>query len=296
MEKFNEDRIDGRTKLIGLIATPIGHSLSPRMHNMSMKKLGLNYTYMTFEVGNEQLEDVIKGFRALNLRGWNVSMPNKMKIIPYLDELSPAAKFDGAVNTVVNENGKLIGHNTDGVGYVRGLKEAGVDITDKKMVLLGAGGAATAIAIQTALDGLAEISIFNCEDQFTENAKRNVRVINEEMENINCKAHFYPLEDTEKLKEEISTCDILTNATGVGMNPLEGKSLITDASWLRKDLVVSDTIYSPRKTKLLELAEEAGCKAAINGLNMMLFQGAKAFEIWFGKEMPIDLVKQQMGF
>ncbi|MFT8871820.1 MAG: shikimate dehydrogenase [Sporolactobacillus sp.] len=296
MSEFTEDRIDGRTKLIGLIATPIGHSLSPRMHNISMKKLGLNYTYMAFEVGNDQLEDVVKGFRALNIRGWNVSMPNKMKIIPYLDELAPAAKFAGAVNTVVNENGKLIGHITDGIGYVRGLKEAGVDIKGKKMTLMGAGGAATAIAIQTALDGLAEISIFNRDDQFLEHAKRNVRVINEEMDGVSCKAHFYSLEDEERLKKEISSSDILTNGTGVGMNPLQGKSLIPDMDWLRKELIVSDVVYMPRKTKLLEMAEAAGCQKAINGLNMMLFQGAKAFEIWFGQDMPIELVKTQMGF
>ncbi|CAM3119546.1 shikimate dehydrogenase [Sporolactobacillus spathodeae] len=296
MEEFHEDRIDGRTQLIALLATPIGHSISPRMHNLSLKKLGLNAAYMAFEVGSEQLEDVIKGFRALAIRGWNVSMPNKKKIIPYLDELSPAAKFAGAVNTVVNENGRLIGHNTDGLGYVHGLKETGVGINGKKMTLLGAGGAATAIAIQAALDGLAEISIFNHEGPSLANAERNTRIINDEMTGTSCQAHFYSLEDTERLKEEIRTSDILTNATNVGMRPLEGQSLIPDSSWLRSELVVSDVIYMPRKTKLLELAEEAGCKKISNGLNMVLFQGAEAFKIWFGQAMPIDFVKERMGF
>lgn len=125
-------RINGKTQLIGLLATPIGHSLSPTMHNLAFKKLGLNYAYLAFEVGNEQLEDVVTGMRALGVRGFNVSMPNKMKIIPYLDQLADSAKFSGAVNTVVNDNGTLTGHSTDGMGYVRNLKEHGVDIAGKK--------------------------------------------------------------------------------------------------------------------------------------------------------------------
>lgn len=286
-------RIDGRTKLIGLIATPIGHSLSPAMHNMSFRKLGLNYAYMAFEVGNEQLADVVRGFRALNIRGFNVSMPNKTKILPLLDELSPAAQFAGAVNTVVNENGKLIGHITDGTGFMRGLKEANVAYVGKKMTLMGAGGAATAIAIQAALDGVAEISIFNRDDEFYPRAVKNAHIINEEMKDVKCKANVYRLEDLDKLKEEIANSDILVNGTCVGMKPLEGQSLIPDTSWLRPELVVADVVYIPRKTKLLEQAESVGCKF-LNGLGMMLWQGAKAFEIWTGQEMPVEYVKEQL--
>jgi shikimate dehydrogenase len=287
-------RIDGRTKLIGLLATPIGHSLSPAMQNMSLRERGLNYAYMAFEVGNEQLSDVVTGMRALGVRGFNVSMPNKMKILPLLDELSPAAQFTGAVNTVVNENGKLIGHITDGTGYMRALKEAGVDFVGKKMTLMGAGGAATAIAIQAALDGVAEISIFNREDDFYHRALKNAQIINEEIDGINCKATVYNLDDADRLKEEIATSDILTNATGVGMKPLEGESVVPDASWLRPELIVSDVVYIPRKTRLLELAEEAGCVKVINGLGMMLWQGAAAFKLWTGEEMPVEYVKEQM--
>ncbi|MDR4945722.1 shikimate dehydrogenase [Neobacillus cucumis] len=286
-------RIDGRTKLLGLLATPIGHSLSPAMHNMSLRKLGLNYAYMAFEVGNQELADVVTGMRALKIRGFNVSMPNKTKILPLLDELSPAAQFAGAVNTVVNEDGKLIGHITDGTGYMRALKEAGIDFVGKKMTLMGAGGAATAIAIQAALDGVGEISIFNRDDEFFERAVKNAQIINEEIEGINCKATVYRLEDLEKLKEEIESSDILTNATGVGMKPLEGQCLIPDPSYLRPDLIVSDVVYIPRKTRLLEMAETVGCQT-LNGLGMMLWQGAKAFEIWTGQEMPVEYVKEQM--
>lgn len=288
----DQGRIDGRTQLIGLIATPIGHSLSPAMHNMSFRKLGLNNVYMAFEVGSQQLEDVLAGFRALNLRGFNVSMPNKMKILPYLDEVTPAARFVGAVNTVVNENGKLIGYNTDGIGYVRGLKENGVDIKGKKMTLMGAGGAASAVAIQCAIDGAAEIHIFNREDESYQRALKNADIINNEIDG-NCRATVHHIEDQELLRSSIESSDILTNATGVGMKPLEGQSIITDPSWLRPELIVSDVVYNPRKTKLLEIAESAGCKA-INGLGMMLWQGAKAFELWTGQEMPVKYVKEQM--
>lgn len=288
----DQGRIDGKTELIGLIATPIGHSLSPAMHNMSFRKLGLNYVYMAFEVGNQQLEDVLAGFRALRLRGFNVSMPNKMQISPYLDEVTPAARFVGAVNTVVNEDGKLIGYNTDGIGYVRGLMESGVDIKGKKMTLMGAGGAASAIAIQCAIDGAAEIHIFNREDEAYQRALKNADIINNEIDG-NCRATVHHLEDIELLRASIESSDILTNATGVGMKPLEGQSIIPDPSWLLPDLIVSDIVYNPRKTRLLEMAESVGCKA-INGLGMMLWQGAKAFELWTDQEMPVDYVKEQM--
>ena len=289
----DQGRIDGRTKLLGLLATPIGHSLSPAMHNMSLRKLGLNYAYMAFEVGNQQLADVVTGMRALEVRGFNVSMPNKTKILPLLDELSPAAQFAGAVNTVVNENGKLVGHITDGTGYMRGLKEAGIDVVGKKMVLMGAGGAATAIAIQAALDGVAEIAIFNRDDEFYARAEKNVQIINEEMKDVNCKATVHRLEDQEALKAAIAEADILTNGTGVGMKPLQDECLIPDASWLRPELIVTDVVYIPRKTKLLEMAEGVGCKT-LNGLGMMLWQGARAFEMWTGEEMPVEYVKEQM--
>ncbi|MEW9674312.1 shikimate dehydrogenase [Ammoniphilus sp. 3BR4] len=288
----NFGRINGKTQLIGLIASPVSQSLSPTMHNMAFRKLGLNYAYMAFDVEPDQLADVITGIRALNLRGFNVSMPNKMRILPLLDELTPAAQFIGAVNTVVNENGKLIGHNTDGIGYMRSLKEAGIIYAGKKMTLLGAGGAGTAVAIQAALDGIAEISIFNRDDEFFPRAIRNAEIINEQIKDRACKVTVYSLEDSEKLKAEISSSDLLTNATSVGMKP-EGQSLILESSWLRPDLIVSDVIYNPGKTKLLEQAESVGCHA-INGLGMMLWQGAQAFEMWTGQEMPVEYVKEQL--
>ena len=286
-------RIDGKTKLIGFLAKPAGHSKSPAIHNAAFRKLNLNYAFMAFEVGNEQLADAITGIRALNIQGFSVSMPNKIDILPLLDGLSPAAELIGAVNTVVNHNGQLIGYNTDGIGYMHSLATAGVNYKGKKMTILGAGGAATAITIQAALEGVAEISIFNREDQFFPNALRNAEIINKKMKDTNCIARVYPLEDLARLKEEITTSQILTNATDVGMKHLEGQSLLPDPSWLHPSQIVTDIIYFPDRTKLLEQAIAIGCKT-INGLGMLLWQGAEQFRIWTGQEMPIEDVKQQI--
>ena len=285
------ERIPGHTELIGLIATPIRHSSSPRMHNEAFAKLGLDYAYLAFEVGNEELEDTIKGFRAMKVRGSNVSMPNKTVVHKYLDKLSDAAEMCGAVNTIVNDDGVLTGHITDGIGYMSGLKDAGIDIIGKKMTIVGAGGAATAIQVQAALDGVKEISIFNRKDEFYERARKTVKDINEK---TNCKATLYDLEDLDKLKEEIASSYIFTNATGMGMKPLEGQTYIPDKSFLREDLIVTDVVYAPTETALLKMAKEVGCKT-LNGFPMMLFQGAAAFKLWTNQDMPIEHVKEVMG-
>jgi len=285
------ERITGHTELIGLIATPIRHSSSPRMHNEAFAKLGLDYAYLAFEVGTEDLEDTIKGFRAMKVRGSNVSMPNKTVVHKYLDKLSDAAEMCGAVNTIVNDNGVLTGHITDGIGYMSGLKDAGIDIIGKKMTIVGAGGAATAIQVQAALDGVKEISIFNRKDEFYERAQKTVKDINEK---TNCKATLYDLEDLDKLKEEIASSYIFTNATGMGMKPLEGQTYIPDKSFLREDLIVTDVVYAPTETALLKMAKEVGCKT-LNGFPMMLFQGAAAFKLWTNQDMPIEHVKEVMG-
>ena len=285
------ERITGHTELIGLIATPIRHSSSPRMHNEAFAKLGLDYAYLAFEVGTEDLEDTIKGFRAMKVRGSNVSMPNKTVVHKYLDKLSDAAEMCGAVNTIVNDDGVLTGHITDGIGYMSGLKDAGIDIIGKKMTIVGAGGAATAIQVQAALDGVKEISIFNRKDEFYERAQKTVKDINEK---TNCKATLYDLEDLDKLKEEIASSYIFTNATGMGMKPLEGQTYIPDKSFLREDLIVTDVVYAPAETALLKMAKEVGCKT-LNGFPMMLFQGAAAFKLWTNQDMPIEHVKEVMG-
>ena len=285
-----EKRITGHTELIGLMAYPIRHSSSPAMHNAAFAKLGLDYAYLAFEVDNDSLEGAVQGIRSLKLVGSNVSMPNKTVVHKYLDKLSPAAEMCGAVNTIVNEDGVLTGHITDGTGYMMSLKDNGVDVIGKKMTIVGAGGAATALEIQAALDGVAEISIFNRKDEFWANAEETVRKINEK---TNCKAQLFDLADLDKLKEEIASSYLFTNATGMGMKPLEGQTYIPDKSFLRPDLIVSDVVYYPRETELLRMAKEVGCKT-MNGLGMMLFQGAAAFKMWTGEDMPIEYMKEKL--
>ena len=282
------ERITGHTELIGLMAYPIRHSSSPAMHNEAFATLGLDYAYLAFEVDNDTLEDAIKGLRALKMVGSNISMPNKTVVGQYLDELSPAAQMCGAVNTIVNDNGKLIGHITDGIGYMQSLKDNNIDVIGKKMTIAGAGGAAKAIEVQAALDGVKEISIFNIKDKFWEAAEKTVDTIRSKTD---CIVNLYDLADKEKSREEIADSYLFAQATGVGMKPLEGQSVIPDKSFFRPDLIVTDTIYAPRETLTLKMAKEAGCKT-MNGLGMMLFQGDAAFYLWTGKHMPIDHMKE----
>jgi len=287
-----EKRITGHTELLGLIATPIRHSKSPVMHNAACRALGLDYAYLAFDIQPDQLEDAVKGFKALNVRGWNVSMPYKTSIGQYLDHITPIAKMCGAINTVINDNGVLTGTITDGTGYMNALKDQGIDIIGKKMTIVGAGGAATAIVMQAALDGVKEISIFNIKDVSWNRALENVEKINSQTK---CKAQLFDLNDHETLRKEINESAIFTNATNVGMGKLEGQMVLPDTSYLRKDLIVSDVIYMPEKTKLLEEAEKVGCQT-INGLGMMLYQGAASFKLWTDQDMPIDKVKEALDF
>jgi len=281
------ERVTGHTQLIGLTAYPIRHSMSPTMHNEAFKKLGLDYVYVVFEVDNSTLKDAVTGLRAMKVRGWNVSMPNKRAICQYLDKLSPASQIIGAVNTVVNDDGVLTGTITDGIGAMKSLEEEGVEYKGKKMTVIGAGGAATAIEVQAALDGVRELTIFNIKDDFFANGEETVRKLREQ---THCIVNIYDLADSARLKEEIESSAILIDSSSCGMKPIEDVVPLPDKSYLRPDLVVMDTVYSPRKTKLLSWAEEVGCHC-FNGLGMMLWQGAAAFKIWTGKDMPTDHIK-----
>ena len=284
------ERITGHTLLVSLIATPIRHSLSPTMWNEAFAKKGMDYAYLAFEVGNEELADAVQGIRALKIQGSNVSMPNKQAILPLLDELSPAAKLVGAVNTVVNvnETGHLVGHVTDGTGAMRALASEGIDIKDRIVTLTGCGGAGTAIAIQAALDGVKELRIFNRDDEFYANGEETVRKI---LEHTDTKATIHHLEDQEAFKQSIAESSVYIDATSVGMKPQEDLSLITDPAVIRPDLAIMDVVYAPAETKLLKFAHENGATIAFNGLKMMLFQGAEAFHLITGEEMPIEHVE-----
>ena len=281
--------ITGHTRLTGLLGSPVSHSISPMMHNEAFKQLDLDYVYLAFDVNADNMQTAVEGLRTLNVRGFNVTMPGKNIMATLCDNLSPAAEIIGAVNTVVNDEGILTGHNTDGVGYMMAVKDAGHNIIGKKMTLLGAGGAATAVLVQAALDGLSEISVFSIHDQFWGRAEKTVAALNER---TTCKVKLYDFENESILRREISESAILTNGTSVGMAPNTDRSIITDSSMFHKDLIVSDVIYNPRETKLLKLAKQAGCPT-FNGLYMLLYQGAEAFKIWTGLDMPVKLIKEK---
>ena len=206
--------ITGHTVLTGLLGSPVAHSISPMMHNEAFRQLELDYAYLAFDVGTDNLKTAVDGLKVMGVRGFNLTMPDKNLMCSLVDKISPASEIGGAVNTVVNDNGILTGYTTDGIGFMRAVSETGMDIIGKKMTLLGAGGAAAAILI------------------------------------------------------------------------------ITDDSVFRKDLFVFDVIYNPEETLFLKKAKAAGCQT-LNGLNMLLYQGAASFELWTGKEMPVDIIKEK---
>lgn len=281
--------IDGHTKMYCLIGSPVGHSGSPAMYNYSFDRLGINSAYLAYDVPLEKTGEAVAALRLLGCGGFNVTMPCKTEVTKYLDRLSPACELIGASNCVVVEaDGTLTGHNTDGLGFVANLRVHGVDVKGKRMVILGAGGAGTAVTMQSAVDGAGEIHIFNRKGYtFYPNAELTVKKITEKIPT--CKASVTDLADKEALAEAVRNCDILVNATKVGMAPLDGETLI-DPSLFRADLVVADTVYNPKETRMILEAKAAGVKAAIGGIGMLLRQGVEGFRLYTGREMPADEV------
>ena len=287
-----EKRINGHTKLYALIGSPVGHSGSPAMQNYSFEKLGLDCAYLAFDIPLEKTKDALDAFRTLHVGGFNVTMPCKTEVARLVEHLSPAAELIGACNTVVvEEDGTMTGHNTDGVGFVRNLKEHGVEVKGQKIVLLGTGGAATAIAVQAALDGAAEIAIFNQKDEFYANGEKTVEKLRKAVPGISS-VSINDLGDTELLREAVKNADILVNATRAGMSPLEDVIPVPE-DVLRPELAVADVVYNPRETLLVRKAKEAGCRAAVGGIGMLLWQGAAAFELFTAQEMPAAEVKEK---
>ena len=274
--------------MLGLIGTPVAHSKSPAMYNHCFQKFGLDWAYLAFDIPAERAGEAVAAIRTLHMRGANVTMPCKNAVIPFLDELTPAARAIQAVNTIVNEDGVLVGHNTDGCGYTQNLRRNGIEVEGKKIVLLGGGGAASAIAIQAALEGAAEIAVFNLRDAFWPLVEQGLKAIAQAAPG--CAISLRDLEDRAALKAAIDRCDILSNATRVGMAPYEDQSNITDGSWYRPDLVVTDVVYAPPETKMLRDARAAGCKTC-DGLGMLLCQGAEAFRLYSGLEMPVEEIR-----
>lgn len=284
-----ERRISGHTGLLALIGSPVGHSGSPAMYNYSFEKLGLDYVYVALDIKVDEVKDAIAGMKTFKMRGGNVTMPCKTEVVKYMDELSPAAQIIGAVNTIVNDNGRLTGHITDGTGFVSNLTDHGIDIKGKKITVAGGGGAATAIQVQCALDGAREVSIFNLKDAFFERTLETAEKIKSAVPG--CIVNVYDIADTAKMTEEIKSSDIFANATIVGMKPLEQESVVKDLSAFHPGLVVADAVYNPVETRLLKEAKAAGC-TCINGKGMLLWQGVAGFKLIMGQDMPVKEVKE----
>lgn len=279
-----EKRISGHTGLMGLFGTPVGHSGSPAMYNFSFEKDGLDYAYLAFDVKEEEMEKAFETIRLLKMRGGNFTMPCKNVAARLVDRLSDAAKIIGACNTFVQEDGVITGHITDGVGFVRNLQNHGCQVAGKKTVVLGAGGAATAIQVQFALENVKEIKIFEIEGKFFERALETKKKLEETCPD--CVVTVEKTEEKEKLEKAVRECDILVNATIIGMKPREDETLV-DASWLDPKTVVADTVYNPEMTRLLKEAEAVGC-TVVSGKGMLLQQGAVNYELFVGKEMPLE--------
>ena len=280
-----EKRISGYTGLMGLFGSPVAHSASPEMYNFCFQHDGLDYAYLAFDVNAEDMSQTIESIRLLRMKGGNFTMPCKNIAAKLMDRLSPAAQLVGACNAFVNEEGVLTGYITDGIGFVKNLREHGVEVKGKKILVLGAGGAATAIQVQLALEGAEEISIFNRQDEFYDRALETRKKLKEKVPE--CKVTVDPLEDKEKLRKTVLEADILVNATTVGMKPELHEETLINKEWLRKKLVVADIVYNPEITRMLKEARETGCQT-IEGKGMMLWQGAENYRLFTGKEMPVE--------
>ena len=274
-------KIDGYTRLAAVVANPIKHSISPFIHNSAFEATNTNGVYLAWEVDATELAETVANIRRYQMFGINLSMPYKEQVIPYLDQLSEEACLIGAVNTVVNREGTLIGYNTDGKGFFKSLPS--FKISGKRMVLLGAGGAAKAILAQAILDGVSQISVF-----VRSSSMEKTRPYLEKIQNATgFRVDLFALEDVQNLQDSITQADLLVNATSVGM---DGSSQpIPTSIVLPEKLLVADVIYQPFETPFLKWAKEQG-NQSINGLGMLLYQAAEAFELWAGKEMPTDQI------
>ncbi|MDH5795825.1 MAG: shikimate dehydrogenase [Candidatus Bathyarchaeota archaeon] len=281
-------KISGRTRVCGLIGDPVEHSLSPSIQNAAFRSLGLDYVYVVLRVSKESLEDAILGMRGLGFRGLNVTMPHKIDVIRHLDELDETARNVGSVNTILNRNGLLIGYTTDGIGALRALRHNGVDPSGKKIVLLGAGGASRSVSFTLAKEA-SEIIILNRTVEKAERLANDLTFLLGDEAKVRAEG----LSDGN-LRKESMDADILVNATSIGMHPKEEETPV-DRHFLRSKLVVFDLVYEPFETRLLREAREVGART-LDGLTMLVHQGAASFEIWTGVSAPIEvLMKAALG-
>ncbi len=274
--------VDVNTKLIGLLGNPLGHSFSPAMHNNAFQSLGLNFFYLPIEVTAEDLSTVTAGIARMNFAGYNITVPHKIRIMDCLDAIDPLAQAIGAVNTVILEDGRATGYNTDGEGFVRSLEaESGITVGGRCHFIIGCGGAARAIAMTLAFKEAGKIFLCNRTEHKAHELAADIN------EKVSPCSEVVPME-TGCIDAAIRQADVLINTTSVGMHPDEDRSPI-NTDLIRGGLIVSDIVYNPARTKLLRAAEEKGCQT-VSGLGMLVNQGAEGFRKWTGAEPPVEVM------
>lgn len=281
---MNEKGISGKTVVCGIIGDPIEHTMSPPMHNAAFKQLRLDYIYVPFNVKSSELHQAIEGMKALNIKGLNVTIPHKTTVMNFLDEIDPLAEKIGAVNTIVNNKGVLTGYNTDVLGFLEVFHNKDIELNGKNVLVLGAGGAAKAVCVALAEDN-ANLIILNrkLELAWAQTLAKNIAQnysVNVSSDELN----------RENLIQALNMTDIIINATSVGMSPNTNETLI-DTDLLCANMVVFDVIYNPPQTRLLKEARAAGA-VTIGGTDMLVYQGAIAFEKWTGQKAPVDLMRE----
>jgi shikimate dehydrogenase len=274
--------ISGKTRVCGVIGDPIEHTLSPDIHNAAFNHLKLDFVFLAFRVKAADLENAVRGMRGLGINGLNVTMPHKSTVISFLDEVDSTVKFLGSANTILNKNGKLSGFNTDGVGALKAIRENGTEVSEKKVLLLGAGGAAKAIAFALA-EKAGELAILN-------RAAEKAVVLADALNRVFGKKIVGNALSPSAVQKNLQDADIMVNATSIGMHPSINQSLVAP-QWLRSDLTVMDIVYNPVETKLARDAKAAGAKV-ISGVEMLIYQGAASFEIWSGCSAPIEVMRK----
>jgi shikimate dehydrogenase len=274
--------ITGKTQICGIIGDPVEHTISPAMHNAAFREIGLDYVYVPFKVRKENLADAIRSLKALNIRGLNVTLPHKVSAMAYLDDIDELARYTGAINTIVNREGYLKGYNTDAPGFINALAAEKVQLAGKNVIIIGAGGASRAISFILADKG-AELTILNRHSEAAQDmADRLSGLFRKNMQALEL--------NRQNLEAVLDRAQILVNTTSVGMFPDSTVSPVP-ASLLKPGLVVVDIIYNPLKTKLLEEAEKQGAKI-VGGIEMLVQQGAAAFELWTGQPAPVEIMRK----
>jgi len=278
-------KLTSSTKVLGLVGHPIKHSLSPVMQNAALEACGLDMCYLAFDVQPGSLEGAVRGMISLGFAGFNVTIPYKESVAKLLEEIDEEARLIGAVNTVVIRKGIAYGYNTDGRGFLESLREKGVKVKDKKIVVIGAGGASKAVTVAAALAGAQKVTLAN-------RTLGRAQEIAEQMSTLGVDSKAVALNGKD-LRNELAEADIVINATPVGMFPEDNVDPIVDIDCVRPDTVVCDLVYRPRNTSLLKAARRKGC-ITVGGLGMLLYQGAEAFRLFTGVKPPVDVMRRAL--